>query len=522
MLATNYELTIRRLKESGVNVEYLQIWNEPNLKVEWGNEEADPVEFAKYYVTVAKKIKESHPEIKLLSTPMAIGPTDSGAGRTDNIQFIKAMFSSEYKDDLVKLIDVWSSHSYFPMHTGYAEELEAVRTAFESTGKPLPPVMITETGTNVMFTGHPDESPANVRAKYGDWLNDPRVISINPFLLNTKDPLWESREWVKDNGELSEAYKTVKELRTEISKPPTHVEIPSTPFGIQIDLASDTKVPDQDTLEFLSPSWVRFVYLPNKPLPKLPSGVKSLVIFNHQSAGPAPLKYINGIWNSKWYDIDEWKEYTDNIYVPKLREMVQNNPVDAVEIWNEEEICVTGYCPEVPPEAYAYMLNKAAAAIKNENENIKVVMGGLASSKPYYIEEVKAIDSTAFNNVDAVGIHPYEMSPDGWCKSGCPFSLPGDLRETINEYRDASPVPIWVTEVGQWTDDRELQAEYLRKVFTVMEDTEVPVVIWYGWTDLMKGVGTESSTWGLFDISGDPNPAGNEFRTLTTSTITIE
>jgi len=263
----------------------------------------------------------------------------------------------------------------------------------------------------------------------------------------------------------------------------------TTEFGIQIDLNEDTKIPSSAQFAALNPSWIRFVYRPDKPIHSFSSGRKSIVIFNHESAGgDVPLEST---------DFNAWKSYFDTSYFPALRTFVESNPnTSAIEIWNEEDHCSSGvYCPRIPETAYAYLIKNAAHIIKTQNASIKVIMGGLADGQPGYITNVKNADPASLSQVDAVGIHPYGKTPDGWGAEHLPF---GELSDSIILYRAASaPLDIWITEIGLGLDDSVFQAEYVRRSFTLASSINVPVVIWYGWIDSMTG-GNGSNNWGLY------------------------
>ena len=223
-IASQYAATISRLREQDINVNYLQIWNEPNLNLEWGDLPPNPEEFSRFYAKVAETINICDPQgtINLLGPAFAIpiNTQDSNfQGRNmDNLIFIDQMFKSEYGDKLRDYIDSWSTHSYFPSYgTGnyYNKELEKLPFA--------PSVMITETGTDQVWPGSGDGSPGTVTTIYTSWLDNPKVKSINPYLLYTENTAFTDKIWVKlrEGGdpakkgdyELSEAYKTVQLLR---------------------------------------------------------------------------------------------------------------------------------------------------------------------------------------------------------------------------------------------------------------------------------------------------------------------
>lgn len=295
-------------------------------------------------------------------------------------------------------------------------------------------------------------------------------------------------------------------------------------FGIQIDIQAQEKIPNPTQLQTLNPALARFVQRPDKSLPRLISATSQLVIFNNESASPAPIGNSN---------VSVWRSYVDTTYIPKLRDFLSylqklnvggglaaTSQVFAIEIWNEEDLCPNqAFCPRVPAQAYAYMLRRAATLIKSQNSSLKVMMGGLASGQTQYVSDVRNADPNVFTQVDAVGLHPYGKSPDGWCtegsQPGCngnqlPF---GDLAASIREYQAVAGRPIWITEVGYGSDDQRWQAEYLRRIFNVFQQENIPVAIWYAWTDLMTGGNTNN--WGLFDTQGNLKPSGETFRSFT-------
>ncbi len=186
-------------------------------------------------------------------------------------------------------------------------------------------------------------------------------------------------------------------------------------YGMQIDLSDRNKIPSSTQFSMLQPGWVRFVYRFQSDygsnLPSVPSSVRKLVVFNNESA--------NGKFPEGSNDIVQWKDYVDRFYITTLEYMLKNEPrIDAIEVWNEEDICPSNdYCPGMPAKAYAYMLRRASEVIKQHKSSTAVVMGGMGSGDNVsgYIAEMKQSDPSVFDKVDAVGLHPYGRSPNGWC-----------------------------------------------------------------------------------------------------------
>lgn len=197
--------------------------------------------------------------------------------------------------------------------------------------------------------------------------------------------------------------------------------IPNNKYGIQIDVNELGKIPSRSQFATLNPGWARFVYRYfsdfGSNLPRIPSGVKTLVIFNNEST-PDEIEVPLGSPN-----LETWKRYIDDGFVLALQYMLQTQSgIDAIEIWNEEDVGEGGRTSWVPPEAYAYMLKESAAVIKKHNPSIKVIMGGLNSGGISYVQRMKQVHPDVFANVDAIGLHPYFTSPKNWCtQEGLPY-----------------------------------------------------------------------------------------------------
>jgi hypothetical protein len=53
-------------------VQYIQIWNEPNIYPEWGEQAVDPVAYTQMLTVAYERAKEADPNVKVLSAPLAI------------------------------------------------------------------------------------------------------------------------------------------------------------------------------------------------------------------------------------------------------------------------------------------------------------------------------------------------------------------------------------------------------------------------------------------------------------------
>ncbi len=210
------------VRANGVEIPWLEMWNEPNLREGWAGA-PDPAQYARYHVAVAKAVHAVSPGTKFLNAAMSnSGGTDDnrdgsqgriGDENMDSLHFLEEMLNAV--PDISNHIDLWASHPYPLNHppdylqdqysvAGYRWETDLYRRL---TGK-SPPVVITETGYRLG-----DQSDSRfpkitedwrvawtVRAYHEVWLKDPNLIAVCPFLLadhlyGATDPTWQPYAW---------------------------------------------------------------------------------------------------------------------------------------------------------------------------------------------------------------------------------------------------------------------------------------------------------------------------------------
>lgn len=301
-------------------------------------------------------------------------------------------------------------------------------------------------------------------------------------------------------------------------------------IGFQIDTADPEKIPTRAMFNSLSPAWIRFVYRVDKGVPScnpnipyvpadqspstrcIPDDVKVLLVFNNESVEGAPIGSEN---------VKVWKDYINNSYLPAIDDLfARQYKFNALELWNEEDICPSDeFCPGIPAQAYAYLLKQASAKIKQKS-GVQIIMGGMNSGTLDYINEMLSVDKNVFQNIDAIGLHPYGTSPDGWCKSksdkSCVAALTyGDLGKEVQKFSKATGKPVWVTELGfgvkSDAKSEGWQTEYLQRAFKTLSDNNVPMVIWYSYTDRMQG-GVNDPGFGLIKANSVIKGAGTQFQ----------
>ena len=80
-------------------VNFIQVWNEPNIFPEWGNRPVDPEGFAALLEVAYKRAKAADPNVRVLSAPLAI---TLGEGWADNSPYWRNMDDLDYLDALYK------------------------------------------------------------------------------------------------------------------------------------------------------------------------------------------------------------------------------------------------------------------------------------------------------------------------------------------------------------------------------------------------------------------------------------
>jgi hypothetical protein len=85
-----------------------------------------------------------------------------------------------------------------------------------------------------------------------------------------------------------------------------------------------------------------------------------------------------------WASSSDWTSDDFRLrFVARVQEIVDHyrlraNPIRHWEIWNEEDICVQGYCPRIDPEFYGRILVDVYHAIKVLDPGATVVLGGIS------------------------------------------------------------------------------------------------------------------------------------------------
>ncbi len=221
-------------------------------------------------------------------------------------------------------------------------------------------------------------------------------------------------------------------------------------------------------------------------------GVKSLIVLNQET-----------VWaNAPWNGNNDWGTFGNEL--AKVARQIAERYAKygdnvGYEIWNEGDLPNNPASVYVPPEQFAIVLQRTAQAIREVSPDSPLVFGGLASGPNKgisYLQKCLAAMGGTWP-VDGIGIHPYgrwgKKAPFDW---GQQF---GTLAQAFEQYRQAfGDFPLWITEIGVAADNEigpqyyaEI-GEYIRDVYKTVASEhvqQVPVLIWFAWSDLMRNAG---------------------------------
>ena len=213
----------------------------------------------------------------------------------------------------------------------------------------------------------------------------------------------------------------------------------------------------------------------------------------------------------------QWVSYSQD-YARVLEQVVRrySTQIHGYEIWNEGDV-QPGNPSAIafPPRDFAPFLDKMAQIIKAYAPQAKTVLGGLvtgADNGVKYLREVKAVLGGRLP-VDAVGIHAYGK---GAPLDDTVFSQLGNIADDIRILKQEVPNhPLWLTEMGALGANTPeygvIASQYARNLYTYIRQEhakDVPVVIWYAWSDAMDAA---SRTNGLIAVDGQKKPLYDVF-----------
>lgn len=94
-------------------IDYIQIWNEPNIFPEWGNRSVDPEGYVELLKIAYQRAKEANPDVVVLSAPLAFtlgepAPTPGEWTAMSDLDYLEAMYQAGAAD----YFDVLSTNAF--------------------------------------------------------------------------------------------------------------------------------------------------------------------------------------------------------------------------------------------------------------------------------------------------------------------------------------------------------------------------------------------------------------------------
>lgn len=137
-----------------LGVRHLIIWNEPNLRFEWGERPPDPGAYAALLKVVYPAVKAAVPDAVMIAGALSPGgELDGGQTRMDDMQYLASLYDAEAGP----FFDMWAVHAYGgqePPEAPPAPEkvnfrrIELVRALMDRFGDAAKPIIVTEGGYN--------------------------------------------------------------------------------------------------------------------------------------------------------------------------------------------------------------------------------------------------------------------------------------------------------------------------------------------------------------------------------------
>ena len=151
--------------------------------------------------------------------------------------------------------------------------------------------------------------------------------------------------------------------------------------------------------------------------------------------------------------------------------------IEAAMLWNEPNN-LSHWDFEIDPEwsQFAGMVKLAANAIKAERADLPKVLGGISPIDPMFIDRMKRF--CVLSHVDVVAVHGFPLDWNHWTIHEWPSKL--------DEIREVTSLPIWVSEVGVSTFGAEEVQEFGLKRTAELLTGKAPRIHWYSLYDLPR------------------------------------
>jgi beta-xylosidase len=189
--------------------------------------------------------------------------------------------------------------------------------------------------------------------------------------------------------------------------------------------------------------------------------------------------------------------------------------IEAVMFWNEPNN-KSHWDFEIDPEwtMFTEMVKLAARAVAAENPRLPRVLGGISPIDAAFMQRMK--DQGVLDHLERVAVHGFPLDWNHWTIHEWP--------DKLQEIREVSPLPVWVSEVGVSTFGAEEVQDWGLKRTAELLIGQAERIHWYSLFDLPKSWPAttrhreaEGSSYyrhfylGLVREDGTPKPALSRF-----------
>jgi beta-xylosidase len=149
--------------------------------------------------------------------------------------------------------------------------------------------------------------------------------------------------------------------------------------------------------------------------------------------------------------------------------------IEAVMFWNEPNN-KSHWDFEIDPDwnIFAEMVKLASSGVRSENANLAQVLGGISPIDPEFIRNLGA--KGVLSCIDVVALHGFPLDWNHWSINEWPGK--------IQEIRNVTELPIWISEVGASTFGAEEVQEFGLRRSAELLVGRVPRIHWYSLYDL--------------------------------------
>ncbi len=149
--------------------------------------------------------------------------------------------------------------------------------------------------------------------------------------------------------------------------------------------------------------------------------------------------------------------------------------VEAVVLWNEpNNLSHWNFHLDPGWKGFAAMVKRAAAAIREVNPNLPIVLGGVSSCDCDFLRLMASYG--VMESIDAVGVHGFPLDWNHWSINEWP--------DRLQEAAEVAQRPVWVTEVGVSSfGAEEVQVLGLNRTLELIRN-RTPRIHWYSLFDL--------------------------------------